>query len=550
MTDANLGPAHSEETESQTDNDSSATRVPQEEPVEPGEAPETPVSKPSLLRTLARGTGWQALAQMSPLVFNLALTPYLIHGFGIGIYGAFLLISVIQQFIGSFDGGVGASSRRYFGIYTGRGERAAMTSLLTSLFVIMVIWTSLLCTLLLLAAPKIMAFFPVSTADPDGAVYLLRVMIVLAVISQVRGLFTQVLLTSNLFRFTALGDLLGFFAYATGMVLAVQNELGLEGIAWAFIAQQVCPTVMVLPAALRRLDWKAVRFVPWSLLKEFFGYSWKVQISGTLTLLSDYGDSLFVGRFAAAQMTMFGTGASFANTLRGIPFNATVPMDSNIARAIGEYGPSGAIKEVVKIQRLWVRLIAGWIGVGVPAAGFGVTVWLNLGTELPPGVVSSVVLLAFGVTLTMLVQRLWLNGLGRSGLTLSCDVINMVINLSLTFPLILSFGVVGTISATLIAAICSAMYLTWVGQRRVDTPLPTPWREVPWLSVLFASAFTTASCWAVSHYVVGTIVPHGPLALLTVGAAAAPALLVYVLRIVGISRLRGLFTQARAKHKA
>lgn len=546
MTDIGTGPTRPGEAESSTEHESG---VAQEELVEQSAAGvKTPVSEPGLLRRLARGTGWQALAQMSPLVFNLALTPFLIHGFGIKVYGVFLLVAVLQQFIGSLDGGVGASSRRYFGIYTGRGDRAALTSLLTSLFVIMAVWTSVLCGLLLLAAPKIMAFFPVSAADPDGSVYLLRVMIVLAVISQVRGLFTQVLLTSNLFRFTALGDLLGFFAYATGMVLAVQYELGLVGIAWAFIAQQVFPTLMVIPAALRRLDWSAVRFVPLSLLKEFFGYAWKIQISGTLTLLSDYGDSLFVGRFAAPQMTMFGTGASFANTMRGVPFNASVPMDANIVRAIGEHGPAGAIDQVVKIQRLWVRLIAGWIGVGVPAAGFGVTVWLNLGTDLP-GQVAAVVLLAFGVTLTMLVQRLWLNALGRSGLTLSYDVINMVINLSLTFPLILSFGVLGTISATVIAAICAATYLTWVGQRRVDTPLPTPWSEIPWFPALLASAASAASCWAVSHYVVDSIVPYGPLALLTVGAAAAPALLAYVVYIVGIRRLRGLLDQARSKFR-
>ncbi|MFT3886590.1 MAG: polysaccharide biosynthesis C-terminal domain-containing protein [Arachnia sp.] len=504
--------------------------------------------EPSLARRLARGTGWQALAQMSPLVFNLALTPFLIHGFGTGLYGVFLLIAVLQQFIGSVDGGVGASSRRYFGIYTGRGDRATLTSLLTTLFVIMAAAATVLCSLLLLAAPQIMGFFPGSAEDPDGAVFLLRVMIILAGVAQVRGLFTQVLLTSNLFRFTALGDLLGFFAYATGMVLAVHNGTGLVGIALAFIAQQVFPTLMVIPAALRRLDWSAVRFVPRSLLKEFFGYAWKVQISGTLTLLADYGDSLFVGRFAAPQMTMFGTGASFANTMRGVPFNATVPIDTNITRAIGEHGAAGAVEQVVKIQRLWVRLIAGWIAVGVPAASFGVTAWLHLGSDLP-GHVAAVVLLAYGVNLAMMVQRFWLNGLGRSGLTLSYDLINMVINLSLTFPLILSFGVVGTISATLIAAICAATYLTWVGQRRVDTPLPTPWSEVPWFSALLASAFSGLSCWAVAHYIVGTYVPYGALALLTLGAAAAPALLAYVVYIVGFRRLRVLFDQARAKFR-
>ncbi len=81
--------------------------------------------EPGLVRRLLGGTGWQALAQMLPLVFNLALTPFVIHGLGVGIYGIFLLVMVIQQFIGSVDGGVGPSARRYFGMYAGRGDRAA-----------------------------------------------------------------------------------------------------------------------------------------------------------------------------------------------------------------------------------------------------------------------------------------------------------------------------------------------------------------------------------------------------------------------------------------
>lgn len=507
---------------------------------------EPQAAEPSLIRRLAGGAGWQALAQMSPLVFNLVLTPFLIHGFGVAVYGVFLLIAVLQRFISSMDGGVGGSARRYFGIYTGRGDRATLTSLLTSLVVITAVAATVLCSLLWFAAPAIMAFFPGAAEDPEGAVYLLRVMIVLAGLIQVRGLFTQVLLTSNLFRFTAMGDLLGFVGYATGMVLAVQFQLGLVGIAWAFIAQQAFPTVVQLPAALRRLDWTAIRFAPGKLVREFYGFSWKIQISATLTLLADYGDSLFVGRFAASQMVAFGTGANFANTMRAVPFNGAVPMDANIVRAIGQRGPARAVDEVARIQRLWVRLIAGWIAVGVPAAGFGIPVWLNLGTDLP-GLVAAVVLLAYGVSLSMLVQRFWLNGLGRSGLTLSYDVINTVLNLSLTFPLILSFGVVGTISATLTAAICAAGYLTWVGRRRVETPLPTPWSEVPWGRVVAASAVTAACCWGASHYLVGTVVPHGALALLIVAAAAAPAFLLYLVNIVGVARLRSMLSRFRSR---
>lgn len=503
----------------------------------PESSPAVPPSDPGLVRRLLGGTGWQALAQMLPLVFNLALTPFIIHGLGIGIYGIFLLVAVIQQFVGSVDGGVGPSARRYFGMYAGRGDRAATTSLLVTLLVLVTAAATVICGAFFFAAPAVMAFFPGSAEDPEGSVFLLRVMIVIVAVAQVRGLFTQVLLTTNKFRLTALGDLLGFFAYATVMVLTVTNHLGLFGVGLAFIAQQCMPTLVVLPAAIRLLERHAVRFVDRALLGEFFRYAWKVQLSGILSVVAAQGDAIFVGRFAAPQMTAFGTGASFAGTLRQIPMNAYAPIETSIVRSIGAAGPDGAAHEVARIQRLWVRFVAGWIAVGVPAAGFGVTAWLHLGSDLP-GQVAAAVLLAHGVTLLMLVQRFWLNGLGRSGLTLSHDLLNTVVNLGLTFPLILSFGVLGTVTATLVAAVVAALYLAWLARHRNTHHIPAPWSQVPWLSVLGAFVLAAASSWLVAHYVVGTLIPYGALSLLAIGAAAAPALLLYLGHAIGWHRIR------------
>ena len=43
-------------------------------------------SRTSTARTLLRGTSWSAAAQLIPLVVNLAMTPWVIHGLGAGSY--------------------------------------------------------------------------------------------------------------------------------------------------------------------------------------------------------------------------------------------------------------------------------------------------------------------------------------------------------------------------------------------------------------------------------------------------------------------------------
>jgi O-antigen/teichoic acid export membrane protein len=168
-----------------------------------------------------------------------------------------------------------------------------------------------------------------------------------------------------------------------------------------------------------------------------------------------------------------------------------------------------------------------------------VNAWLHLGTDLP-GQVAAVLLLAYGVSLMMLIQRFWINALGRSGLTLSHDIINTVLNLGLTFPLILSFGAIGTVSATLIAALSAAIYLTLIAQRRVSVRIPTPWSQVSWLWVLAAAVASAGLTWVTAHFLTGSVIPLGPLSLLAIGVSAAPVLLGYLVVTVGLSRSREL----------
>ena len=56
-----------------------------------------------MLKTLLKGTTWQALGQFLPLIINLALTPYIIEGLGAKIYGIFLLINNTIDFGGRLD---------------------------------------------------------------------------------------------------------------------------------------------------------------------------------------------------------------------------------------------------------------------------------------------------------------------------------------------------------------------------------------------------------------------------------------------------------------
>ncbi|AKT52364.1 lipopolysaccharide biosynthesis protein [Arsenicicoccus sp. oral taxon 190] len=491
-----------------------------------------------MLKTLLKGTTWQALGQFLPLIINLALTPYIIEGLGAKIYGIFLLINTIQLVMSSFDGGIGPSASRYFTLYAGRADAAATTRLLVTLLTIVLGTTTVVFGLFFLATPAIIEFFPVTQPDPEGAALLLRTMVVLVAMAQIRGLFAYVLFAEHKFAVTTTTGLAGHLIYVIGLIWTIEGGHGLTGIALTFVVQQLMATIAIIPAALQHLSRAGVGLLTWADLKDFFGYSWKVQFSSLLDMVSLQGDMLIVSKFAAGQQPQFGPGANFAQQLRMVPMNAFSPVQAMLGRAVGGKGEAAAVAEYVRIQKLWVLGVVGWVAVGAPAAYFGVSHWVRMGSSLP-GLVSAVLLVGHLFYLIGIIQVLWCLAVGRSDLELKYGLISTGLNLTLTLLLVIPYGVVGTIVATVFAQIVGCMALTMMMRHSLACRVPSPWRHIPYEVALLAASISYLCVYG-AQLLVGTTVPAGPIALLLCGFAATPAAFLYAVLVVGPAELRSL----------
>lgn len=488
-------------------------------------------------KAILKGTAWQALGQFTPLIINLALTPFIISGLGQTIYGIFLVAVAVQLFIAALDGGVSASSARYFTILVGKGDTAGLTRLLTTLLGFSAVTSAVLFGFTWHFAPQLMGFFPATAADPEGAVFLLRSMACIIVIAQLRSGFQQVVWAHGTFAWNSLSTFIGHLIYVVGMVATIHYDWGLHGIAWTQLAQQIAPTVLIIPTAWKRLDHRHFRFTDWATAKDFLSYAWKVQLSSIMNVIGAQGDIMLVGRFASAQTTPFGAGSNFAQTLGNVPMNAHVPLQTAVGHHLGTLSEAEAAERVSKMQLLWVRCVWGWVAVGAPAALFGVTAWLNLGSSLT-GNVACLVLLSFGMLLLAQVQLLWAQGLGRSELSLWYGLVSTVVNLILTVVLIKPYGAMGSVVATAIGRVIAAVLLEWLMARRLPTNIASPWHQVPWLQGVAGSIVSALGAWAVFTFLVGSIVPYGPLALFACGLAAAPGMVVYGVLTFGVDGSR------------
>lgn len=504
-------------------------------------------SRPSRsgLATLVGGTSWQTLAQLAPLVINLVLTPYIIHGLGPQRYSVFLLVTSIAAMLGQFDGGIGQAALRFFTINVGRSDAAATTRLLCTVGLLVAACGALLTIAAFAATDDILTFFRVAPELFGEAGLLLRVLCALVGVLLLRNVFNSVLIASLHFRITATAILLGHLVYVVGLVLTVEHGWGLPGVAVTMIAQQILGTLVTLPRALRLLDRAGLAFLSREDTRAFFFYAWKVQVSGLSGMIQTQKDQLVAGRVLSAQESgPFGQGSNFASQIKMLPLNALAPFQAMIGAKVGQVGPEGAVATAMRLQRVWVRVITGWCVLGVPATFVGVRAWLP-DSYADSAVVAAILVGAAFFPLAAVVLKVWTLSLGRPGIDVRASGVSLAANFAASLLLYPWFGMFGVVVGTAIGQASSALFYAWAAHRLLPVTLRHFLRDTPWWQGAVTLVLATGLALGVAP-----VLPRGVLGLLGAAAAALPAALVYVGLVFGREGFEWVATRLRRRSAA
>ncbi len=492
--------------------------------------------------TLLKGTSWSTIAQVGPIVVNLAMTPWVIHGLGAQRYSVFLLITSIVALLGTLDGGIGQSVMRFFTIYAGRDDRVATTRLLVSVSAVVVAGALLVSAVVLPFTPHLLGFFRLDDALRPEASVLLFVLVPVTGLLLLRNLYSSVVYARQRFGVMSLAVLAGYTAYVIGVVLTVVRGWGLYGIAGALVAQGVVLGCISVPTGLRYLDRAGVALMSRAEFGEFFRYAWRVQVSGIVAFLGYQKDQLVAGRLLSAQQSgPFGQGTSFATQLAWLPQNAVGPIQAMIGQRVGAVGAAGATATVEAIQQAWVKGVTGWCLIGAPAAYFGVRAWLPDSFALA-GTVAAILLLGQTFWLIGRVLLLWGLTLGQSGLEMRANLVALAVNIALSVVLGVAFGMLGIVAATALSRVAAMVWISWDARRTLSTPIRWFGRDVP----VLAGVVGGVAC-ALLQALASPWYPRGALGLLAAGLVAVPALALYAGLALRPAQWRALWAMARRR---
>lgn len=299
----------------------------------------------SVQKRLIRGVGAQAASQATRSLVQVVNVPLLIHFWGVGLYGEWLILSAVPAYFAMSDMGFGDVAGNEMTIRVAEGDVPGAIEVFQSVWTL----TTALCGLAVLAGVLVASMGPLarwlnlSILGDGTAAAVLSLGLVLVLVSQQGGLIAAVLRAQKLFaEATFIGNLL-YLAESVAFIVAVALGASPVGAALVLLGARIVSTVMLWLYATRSTPWLVlgVRHVRIDTIRRLFRPAIAFLAFPLGNALSIQGMVLVVGRIldptAVVVFTTVRTVTNAAKQAMGILKNAVWP-EISIAYGRGNLG--------------------------------------------------------------------------------------------------------------------------------------------------------------------------------------------------------------------
>jgi O-antigen/teichoic acid export membrane protein len=476
--------------------------------------------------------GFNGLAQISPVIVTLAITPLLLDRLGLDRYGIWSLALVILGTLTLLDGGIAASLARFFAINAAQQDRADSGRLLLAAMCFFVLLGGVLTLAVYPLAPEIVGLLDIPASLEDEAVVVIRLLPAVAALALLADSTAALLQGNGQFRALAGSMFISTGAFAVAVVLLVQPGAHLRVLMFATAIRYAALVAVSILFAGRNVSIGRPFFPSRETFAELWRYASRMQLSALTGFVNSQLDAIVIAAALPVRYVgLYNIGLQAASAVRSLPLYAFAPILTRMTMIFRREGREAAAADFQRLERRWTPAVLGYGVVAVGAIGFSVPIWLGDRYALS-GIVATLLLACYMIHVGLTgVRTCYVRAVGRPGLETRYSLVWTIGNSLLTVPLAIVGGVVGVVSATAVTGVVASVYFVVLCRRSEGLQMTMPDRRW-WNLAAAALAITVAGELAILRTDF-----HGFLALALTGLPAFAALAVFA---AGVRRVRGV----------
>ena len=414
----------------------------------------------SITHKILRNTGWNFIARAIHIPVSIGLIPFIIGRVGAECYGVWVALFALVDYVSLLDLGMGAATIKYVAEYHASGNLRKIGDVIlsTCLFNLIFLPPLLLCHVF---SDEILSVFKIAPKDFGDVRLIFDGVLLNFAASQVSGVFRNTLIGLQRMHVSNFCDITSLAAYAASTVVVLGSGAGLTAmvvvlfyIRCGIIALQVLCLFQAVPMLKQhpgRIDMR--------LLREFFRYGLKLQMSSLAGFLNFQMDKLLIGHFLRMELVAFyEMGSKLALVVRYIPSMMLSPLIPAAAE-LSVRRDTGRLEELHRRGTKYLALASAPLMAFMVALGPAVMqVWL--GSQSTPQAVLALQMLSIGYFFNIVAGAAHSIGRGIGVLKYELQATGLItaLNLLLSISLIVRFGFAGALIGTGVAMTAGNIY--------------------------------------------------------------------------------------------
>lgn len=415
----------------------------------------------SLTQKIIKNTYYYFLFQLIGFLFPLILTPYIISKIGEEQFGIYALVLGFIGMFGLLDLSLSSSFIIFISRYFVIKDFTNLNRYFNTGFIFYVLFSAVIVAAGFIFAKPLLSLLNIPGYLTSTSIEVFYIGLFIFFVSNAFTIFSSVLISLQKMYVTSIAGIATAFSTTALTFIVLSLGYGLLGIIWAQLFGVCLNSAVVVVSAIRSVPELKIGFnyLHKNPVREMTKFGAQMQISKLASFASEKYDEFLLAYFSVlSNVTYFNVANRVIRTGRLIPFQ----LITQVAPVASELNSRN---ETEKINTLFSDTTKYLVLVSIPVFVFVIvfsdliiTTWMGPGYELSSGILK---ILAAGQLINMTLSapgNSIIPNLGIPKYQMREGLINLIINIVLSFILIKYYGILGAASGNAIAALIASVY--------------------------------------------------------------------------------------------